>query len=195
MCHRIYQSHDFYIILDGEWLVGHRKMKYESQTGKLRGAYTQVEYGCHFMKDDNIVCLLYSQVQLQPVDFFLRTNLGFTHMASTRCAAGCHVSPFIGKEFYVQDAYGCYFYVRASDLLLPVGFRPKDVVFFDGKDVSVRCFGLLSIQALKEVFEHFDAAASQPVENFFHQYEGFLKRLKRKNNEQADPDHLAGEGW
>ena len=131
----------------GRFLIG-----YKNFTTKIKGCLMKKMFLSSVEKQEQLKFKLeldllkceFDQTTDQTIFFIL--DYGEEEYHSIKVQSGFHVYPFVNGEIPFMSIQSI-----VNTLSLPVGFKKGDIVFFDGRVVSVKSFYLLPPEKISEL--------------------------------------------
>ena len=181
MCHIVKMREGRYFLHQpAKLLVGRKELCWNE--GFLSVYRAAIPYDMGKPESASFVAVLSAPLVTQEVTFELSTKFAWSSV-STYLEAGCHIYSF-GRG---MNRFRVWVPERptlpvptppgAWRLVIPVAFRPSDVVFFDGEDVSVRRFFILDAEAVERLLEREKRLEGGKV--FIERYTRLMKEVKR----------------
>ncbi|MEO0132637.1 MAG: hypothetical protein ABIK73_06905 [candidate division WOR-3 bacterium] len=145
MCHNVngLNTINYYYLYDEkvEYFYGLKRMRVDdvpSRNGTLWAEFMAHKYDCEFGADAIVVR---DVPKTQPIEFAISVSsltqrLHSTYVCKREVKAGMHIHPF----FYYNKETGRFILYCEPDEAYIVIFRSEDILFYDGKDISVASF-------------------------------------------------------
>ena len=172
MCHSVRQMEGYFFLKRGDWLIGYKELKWRN--GNFRPVY--INRDCYSLKPTDVgifVAVVEAPVVSQEIMFDIVVKEGGVSTWGGILVgkeAGCHICAFFDSHrFWVSPG---------GSMVIPVAFHQGDVVFFDGLDISVRRFYILTPSMMERLLSE-EGDVIKETEGFRENYKNLAMEVER----------------